>query len=75
MRDEKHDATKMLTDIEFIVGGKDKEIEVLRDEKTELITSHQEKVKELEDKLNFFRDNQRFLAEDEDQSKGFFKEN
>lgn len=30
----------MLQDIEFIIGGKDKEIEDLRDQKADLIKSH-----------------------------------
>ena len=57
MRDEKHDATKMLHDIEFIVGGKDKEIEVLRDEKAELIKSNNDQIKEYEERLSFYKDN------------------
>lgn len=35
----------MLHDIEFIVGNKDKDIEVLRDEKQSLINSHDEQIK------------------------------
>lgn len=30
----------MLQDIEFIIGGKDKEIEDLRDQKADLIKNH-----------------------------------
>ena len=52
----------MLHDIEFIVGGKDKEIDVLRDEKAALIKSNNEQVKEYEDRLGFFTDNQKLLS-------------
>lgn len=74
MRDEKHEATKMLHDIEFIIGNKDKEIEVLQDEKSTLIKSHNSEVKEFEDRLAFFRDNQKLLTEGEDENRSQFKE-
>ena len=64
----------MLHDIEFIVGNKDKEIENLQDQKSALIKSHAEQTKEYEDRLMFFRENQKLLNADEDENRSQFKE-
>jgi len=74
LRDDKQEAEKQLYEAEFAVGGKDKEIEALRDEKSALIQNHEDKAKELEDRLAFFRENQRLLSEGADEEKSNFRE-
>lgn len=63
LRDEKQLIEKQLLDTEFILGGKERELQKERDSfiagKQQLI----ERVRELEDKVSFFRQNQRLLTD------------
>ena len=62
----------MLHDIEFIIGGKDKKIESLRDKNTETVQEYKKQVSELNDRLEFFTQNQKLLSEGENENRSNF---
>ena len=62
LREEKDNAQKQLLDTEFVLGNKDNEIAQIKKDKNLVIQQHEETVKELKEKLNWFRDNQKLLS-------------
>lgn len=62
LREEKDNAQKQLLDTEFVLGNKDNEIAQIKKDKNLVIQQHEEKVKELKEKLNWFRENQKLLS-------------
>ena len=57
MRDEKTKIEKQLYDTEFVIGEKSKELETTRDTNLKERQLSEEKVKDLEDKVKWFRQN------------------
>ena len=62
LREEKDNAQKQLLDTEFVLGNKDNEIAQIKKDKNLVIQQHEETVKELKEKQNWFRDNQKLLS-------------
>lgn len=65
VREEKLAVEKQLFDTEFLLGEKASEISKLKDDFVVQKQSLTDRIKELEDKVSFFRQNQRLLSEDD----------
>ncbi len=63
VRDEKSRVEKKLYETEFLVGQKDVELQRMRDENMQERHLHEGQIKTLEDKVAWFRENQKILQE------------
>lgn len=66
VRDEKATLEKKLYEIEFIVGEKDREYLKLKEESMIEKNQMKELITELDDKVTWFRQNQKILTEDDE---------
>lgn len=67
LRDEKANVEKQLYDTEFLLGDKDKELLKLKEELNESRKKLTGQIDELEEKVAWFRQNQKILTEEDQQ--------
>lgn len=63
LRDEKVAVEKQLYDTEFLLGERNTELAKTKNEAIETKSQLGDKIAELEDKISFFRQNQKLLTE------------
>ncbi len=68
-RDEKAIIEKQLMETQFLVNEKEREIERIRADFEKSRRESNDKISELEDKVMFFRQNQKLLTEDDEYKK------
>jgi hypothetical protein len=68
LRDEKASIEKQLYDTEYMVGEKDKELNKVKEEWIKDKETLKEEISQLQDKISFFRQNQKLLTEQESES-------
>mmetsp|Transcript_29840 Transcript_29840/g.45547 ORF Transcript_29840/g.45547 Transcript_29840/m.45547 type:complete len:190 (+) Transcript_29840:2804-3373(+) len=65
LRDEKNEIEKQMFQLEILIGEKEREIEKIASDNAVQTKGNEETVKELKDKIKFFRENQKLLTEGE----------
>ena len=63
IRDEKALIEKLLYDTEFVIGEKSSELQSVKDANLKERKLSEQQIKELEDKVKWFRENQRILSD------------